>query len=93
MRADLTTGGLFAPGAGLEEAGDGEPEDEGDSCEQPARSQAVKTTAEAPADATAGRARRRALPFLNNLTVTVAILEQRPRDCQSYDSRALVQEM
>jgi hypothetical protein len=74
-RAELTAGGRFPSDAGPDEFAGDEP-DEGDSCEQPVRrrSETITRTAEATGDATAGRARARALPFSNVFSTTIAIL-------------------
>jgi len=47
----------------------------------------------ATVEAIAGRARRQPPLFVNELSTTIAILDQRHPECQSYESRWLVQEM
>jgi hypothetical protein len=94
-RAEVTAGGWLPSADGpVEEGpgGDDEPEpEEGDSWEQPLGSR--RQDARMTADATAGRARGRPPLFVNELSTTIAILDQRLLECQSYESRWLVQEM
>ncbi len=94
----MTAGGWLPSDAGPDEPADeeldadGEPEPvEGDSCEQLVSSR--RQDARATVETTAGRAHGRPPPFVNALGSTIAILDQRHPECQSYESRWLVQEM